>query len=54
MNLNKEFKCQTCKHSVFDEKWGEYKCKATHRRVYDDPDDCEHYKKAQGKNNSRK
>lgn len=27
-------KCEECQHAVFDETWGEYKCKVRHLRVY--------------------
>lgn len=26
--------CANCKHAVFDEQWGEYKCKVFERRIY--------------------
>ena len=39
--------CKTCKHSVFDEKYGEYKCKKLERRIYIllDSSECRFYKK---------
>lgn len=30
-----DIKCKGCKHSIFDETWGEYKCKKLYRRIYD-------------------
>lgn len=39
-----ESNCTTCKHAVFDEMWGEYKCKERHIRVYDILNDCKDYK----------
>lgn len=37
--------CRDCKHSVFDEVWGEYKCKKKVIRLYDLDrfKDCEEY-----------
>lgn len=37
--------CKTCAHSVFDELWGEYKCKFFEKRIYIllDSNECEHY-----------
>lgn len=32
-------KCQTCEYSLFDEKWGEFKCTLHSRRVT--PIECE-------------
>lgn len=26
--------CQDCAHSIFDEQWGEYKCKIVQHRIY--------------------
>jgi hypothetical protein len=26
--------CKNCEHSVFDEQWGEYKCKVRETRIY--------------------
>ena len=43
-----ELKCKTCANSVFDDIWGEYKCKITQHTIYD-PDkvvDCEFYKQS--------
>ena len=40
--------CKNCKHAIFDELWGEYKCKICERIVYDtrlDAWGCEHYDK---------
>lgn len=39
--------CTTCEHSVFDEKWGEYKCKKYSHRVHIllDADECPGYKR---------
>lgn len=27
--------CAECSHSIFDEQWGEYKCKIVQHRIYD-------------------
>ena len=39
--------CKTCKHSVFDEIYGEYKCKKRERRIpiLLDSSECKFYKK---------
>lgn len=39
--------CKTCKHSVFDEIYGEYKCKKRERRIYIllDSSECSFYEK---------
>ena len=39
--------CKTCEHSVFDELWGEYKCKQREVRVHIllDSSECKDYKK---------
>lgn len=44
-------KCQTCKNCVFDEIWGEYKCKIYHRRIYnpDEYADCNYYEEDKNK-----
>lgn len=26
--------CKTCEHCIFDEQWGEYKCKKHQHRIY--------------------
>lgn len=38
-------KHKTCKHSVFNELWGEYKCKKKECALYSNTecDNCEHY-----------
>lgn len=39
--------CQNCSNSVFDETWGEHKCKVKNRVIYD-PDRqtrCHNFKK---------
>lgn len=40
--------CPTCSYLIFDEKWGEYKCKKRCIRLYDmnERTDCKLYKKA--------
>ena len=40
-------KCKSCKHSVFDEKWGEYKCKKKQIRIYNAKkyENCEDYER---------
>lgn len=35
-----DIKCEGCKHSIFDETLGDYKCKKLYRRIYD-PTTCE-------------
>lgn len=39
--------CKTCKHSVFDPTWGEYKCKSRGTRIYIllNSSECPEYKK---------
>lgn len=39
--------CKDCVHSVFDEVWGEYKCKVHKHRIYnlDKHADCGFYAK---------
>jgi hypothetical protein len=39
--------CKDCVHSVFDEVWGEYKCKVHEHRIYNlvKQADCGFYKK---------
>lgn len=39
--------CKDCEHSVFDENFGEYKCKVYERTIYIllDKDECKQYKK---------
>lgn len=39
--------CKNCKHSTFDEQWGEYKCSVLQRRVYIllSSDECNFYEK---------
>lgn len=27
--------CKNCEHAIFDEKWGELKCKVKCRRIYE-------------------
>ena len=43
--------CKTCKHSIFDEIWGDYKCKVNHLVIYnvDDVNDCVYYEKGKPK-----
>jgi hypothetical protein len=39
-------KCASCEYAVFDEQFGEYKCRIRQLRVYKPPMDiCEWYKK---------
>lgn len=44
--------CTTCEHSVFDEQWGEYKCKFFEHRIYIllDSSECPEYAKKKGGN----
>lgn len=39
--------CKTCEHAVFDEKYGEYKCKKRLTRIYIllNSEECKEYKK---------
>ncbi len=39
--------CKTCEHSVFDKKYGEYKCNKLERRIYIllESSECRFYKK---------
>lgn len=41
------YNCKDCAHSIFDEKWGEYKCKKHQRTVYIllDAEECPSYEK---------
>lgn len=43
--------CKNCEHAVFDDVWGEYKCKATNHRIYIllDSSECPSYKKKKEK-----
>lgn len=43
--------CKNCEHSVFDELWGEYKCKHFEHRIYIllDASECASYKKEKEK-----
>lgn len=38
-------KTKTCKHGVFNELWGEYKCKKKEQAIQSDDEcnDCEYY-----------
>ena len=40
-------KCLTCSNALYDEKWGEYKCKVRKTRIRDIDKYifCEHYKR---------
>jgi hypothetical protein len=44
--------CKTCEHSVFDEQWGEYKCKEreTHIYILLNSSECPKYAKKKGDN----
>lgn len=37
--------CKTCKHGVFDEKWGEYKCEIRQIYMYITHRECADYEK---------
>ena len=43
--------CSTCEHGVFDEIWGEYKCKRQEIYIYDayTKTECELYEKEKKK-----
>ena len=46
--------CSKCKHAIFDEVFGEYKCGIRHIRIYN-PEKyagCEHYEKQTTKNSA--
>lgn len=38
-------RCKRCVHSIFDEKWAEYKCKLKQRRIYNssEANQCKDY-----------
>ena len=46
--------CKKCENAVFDEKWGEYKCKKRKIRLnfITKWQGCEHYKRKTGKKSS--
>ena len=37
-------KCKTCANALFNETWGDYKCRVDGYYVYTDPGDCKDYK----------
>ena len=39
--------CAICKHSMFDDKWGDYKCMKSQRRILNiyDYSSCKSYRK---------
>lgn len=43
--------CKTCKNAIFDEIWGDYKCKVNHLVIYNaqDVEGCVYYKKGEPK-----
>ena len=43
--------CFTCEHAIFDERWGEYKCRHSEKYIYDafKKTECEDYKKLKEK-----
>lgn len=43
--------CKTCKNAIFDEIWGDFKCKHSHLVVYnpEDVNGCVHYEKGKPK-----
>lgn len=43
--------CKTCEYSVFDETWGEYKCKERKLRIYnlERSKECEFYSEKKAK-----
>lgn len=45
---NIDYKCRRCAHAIFDQQWGEYKCKAHGIRLYniDKIYECEEYKRS--------
>ena len=48
--------CKDCAHVVFDELWGEYKCKMRGHRIYIllDPDECKFYEEPKKKKKTNK
>ena len=42
--------CRSCANRIFNEDWGEYKCKVHQHAIYDMDKyiDCEHHKEKQG------
>lgn len=48
--------CLTCKHAIFNERWGEYKCAELHHTVYIplDPSECKFYKEGTPKESLEK
>lgn len=44
--------CSKCVHAIFDEEWGEIKCKVKQHRIYDKSKyaNCKDYKKDAEKN----
>lgn len=47
--MNEKKSCKTCVNAIFDEHWGEYKCKVFQHRMYlpDDKEDCIEYEKGE-------
>lgn len=47
--------CKSCAHSIFDEKWGEYKCKILQRRIYilSSMSKCPNYKEKGAEKNAK-
>ena len=45
------FNCKDCEHAVFDETWGEYKCKFHGHVIYkpETKENCEGYKQNKSK-----
>lgn len=41
--------CSTCQHAIFDETWGEIKCKKLGIRIYAPKIICKEYKKKEQK-----
>lgn len=48
--------CETCSNAVFDDHWGELKCKAKQHRIYrpDAVSDCRYYKKGTPSESAKK
>lgn len=48
--------CKTCENAIFNERWGEYKCKISQHRIYepDDQKNCIDYKKGEPTPSARK
>lgn len=46
-------KCSTCEYAIFDELWGEFKCKKLGIRIYATRVTCNKYKKKEQKKDGK-